>query len=139
MKINILIPVNPIGKPRQTRSDKWKQRPCVMRYRAFSDKLRLWANKYKLVQGEVLIAEFHIEMPKSWSEKKKGLQEGKPHKQKPDLDNIIKAYQDSLCDEDSHIHTIHACKKWARRGHIVIHPGPEDNHTEHNQQSQPKD
>lgn len=27
--------ITPIGKPRMTRADKWKQRPAVMRYRAF--------------------------------------------------------------------------------------------------------
>ena len=29
--------ITPIGKPRMTRADKWKQRPAVMRYRAFCD------------------------------------------------------------------------------------------------------
>jgi len=32
--------ITPVPKPRQTRSDKWKQRPCVMRYRAFADEVR---------------------------------------------------------------------------------------------------
>lgn len=30
--------ITPIGKPRMTRADKWKQRPPVMRYRAFAMK-----------------------------------------------------------------------------------------------------
>lgn len=33
--------ITPIGKPRMTRADKWKQRPAVMRYRAFCDEVRL--------------------------------------------------------------------------------------------------
>jgi hypothetical protein len=33
--------LKPVPKPRQTRSDKWKQRPCVMAYRTFADELRL--------------------------------------------------------------------------------------------------
>ncbi|MGK4302143.1 RusA family crossover junction endodeoxyribonuclease, partial [Klebsiella pneumoniae] len=33
--------ITPIGKPRMTRADKWKQRPEVIRYRAFCDEARL--------------------------------------------------------------------------------------------------
>ncbi len=33
--------ITPVGKPRMTRRDKWKQRPPVMRYRMFCDEARL--------------------------------------------------------------------------------------------------
>ncbi len=33
--------ITPVGKPRMTRSDKWKQRAPVMRYRMFCDEARL--------------------------------------------------------------------------------------------------
>ncbi len=33
--------ITPMGKPRMTRADKWKQREVVMRYRAFCDEVRL--------------------------------------------------------------------------------------------------
>lgn len=33
--------ITPMGKPRQTRADKWKQREVVLRYRAFCDEVRL--------------------------------------------------------------------------------------------------
>jgi hypothetical protein len=33
--------ITPVGKPRMTRSDKWKQRPPVIRYRMFCDEARL--------------------------------------------------------------------------------------------------
>ena len=29
-----------MGKPRMTQRDKWKKRPCVLRYHAFRDKMR---------------------------------------------------------------------------------------------------
>ena len=36
----IYIPVTPVSKPRMTQRDKWKKRPCVLRYRAYCDALR---------------------------------------------------------------------------------------------------
>src|SRR5689334_17701964 len=36
----IVIPGQPIGKPRQTQADKWKQRPCVVQYRLWADRAR---------------------------------------------------------------------------------------------------
>lgn len=33
--------ITPVPKPRQTQADKWKQRPAVMRYRAFADEAPL--------------------------------------------------------------------------------------------------
>ncbi len=35
------FPIDVVGKPRMTQRDKWKKRPCVLRYRAFADELRL--------------------------------------------------------------------------------------------------
>ena len=39
------ILVTPNTKPRMTRADKWKQRPCVVQYRTFKDTLRLECKK----------------------------------------------------------------------------------------------
>lgn len=64
--------------------------------------------------------EFHIPMPKSWSKKKRRLMNGKPHQQKPDLDNIIKGCMDSVYSEDCTVHEIYAKKVWAETGAIVI-------------------
>jgi len=60
-------------------------------------------------------------MPKSWSKKKKEEMYCQPHKQRPDLDNLIKALQDCLCEEDSHIHTyLDVSKVWGKDGAIII-------------------
>lgn len=69
--------------------------------------------------GEKIEMNFYIAMPKSWSKKKKNLMLGKPHQQKPDLDNLIKTI-DCLCDEDEFIYQINATKKWAEYGHLEI-------------------
>lgn len=56
-------------------------------------------------------------MPPSWSEKKRREMEGKPHQQKPDLDNLLKSL-DALYEDDSVIWKISAEKVWAREGFI---------------------
>jgi len=59
-------------------------------------------------------------MPKSWSKKKKLEMVGRPHKQKPDLDNLLKALLDAVFDEDCEIWDIQATKYWNTRGMIII-------------------
>jgi Holliday junction resolvase RusA-like endonuclease len=100
-----------------TQRDKWAKRPAVLRYRAFCDEVRL--NRVSLPEAGARI-EFHIPMPKSWSKKKRKLMDGKPHQQKPDLDNLIKALGDSIHAEDCGIYDLSACKRWAETGAITI-------------------
>lgn len=109
--------IKPCPSPRQNRSDKWKKRPAVLRYRAFRDEIRL--NKVHINPfGDHII--FYIPMPKSWSYKKKLEMEGKPHRQKPDLDNLLKALLDAVFEEDCMIWDIHTTKYWHERGMIII-------------------
>lgn len=114
-----IFAINPIGKCRMTRSDKWKQRPCVIKYRNFKDQARLLGLDKEL-KGNVLIAKYVIEMPKSWSKKKKKEMEGTAHYQKPDIDNIDKAMLDIL-PEDSHIFLSLTMKTWGEKGMIVMY------------------
>ena len=115
----IILDITPVSKPRQTRSDKWKQRPSVLRYRAFADELRL-----KLPRDfnlNYVGIEFYIPMPKSWSKKKKEQHVGRPHTQTPDLDNLFKALADAHTSDDSVIHTLsYLHKAWAWEGSIHI-------------------
>ena len=76
---------NPIGKPRMTRRDKWAQRPCVLRYRAFADELRLAAGKLPDdVYGVAVTA--YLPIPKSWSKQKRLAHLGIDHRTWPDID-----------------------------------------------------
>ena len=59
--------ITPVTKPRQTRSDVWKKRKPVMKYRAFADEVR--ANKVIIPSGGCHVT-FIIPMPKSYSKKK---------------------------------------------------------------------
>lgn len=106
-----------------TRSDKWKKRPCVMKYRKFSDELRSYIpSEYELPQPCRIV--FYLPFPKSYSKKKKESLLGKPHKLKPDIDNLVKSILDAMYENDQHIWSIWATKYWATndyyKGGIII-------------------
>ena len=109
------IAVTQVAKPRMTQRDKWQQRPCVLKYRAYCDEVRLMV---KSGPPQVSVS-FHMPMPKSWSKKKKERMDGTPHLNRPDLDNLVKAWCDALYPEDSVIWSIHATKFWAISGSIT--------------------
>lgn len=108
--------IDPIAKPRMTRSDKWNKRDCVMRYRAFCDHVKALGIE---IPDQVRII-FNIPMPPSWPKYKKAEYNGKPHQQKPDIDNLQKAIFDAVFKDDSHISRVDATKKWALQGSIQI-------------------
>jgi Holliday junction resolvase RusA-like endonuclease len=112
--------IDPVAKPRMVRSDTWNKRPAVQKYWEFKDELNRQVKKMEYVIGEELTIEFYIRMPTSWSKKKRVEHDGKPHKSKPDLSNLIKAWEDCLTDNDSAIHSITASKLWNDRGMIQV-------------------
>jgi len=122
---DIIFLLSPVPKPRMTRADTWKKRPIVLSYWAFKDAINLIANKEGFKLGNAFRIVFYIEMPKSWSKKKKEFMNGKPHKQKPDLDNLLKAVSDCLLNEDSGIYYVIASKKWSYTGKIKVENFPE--------------
>lgn len=106
-----------VPKPRMTVSDRWKKRPAVMRYWEYKDKVRKLGIEYKV--GHDII--YTLAMPKSWSKKKKEEMNGKPHEQKPDIDNLQKALFDAIFDEDKHIHLVGKQRKiWGYESSIEI-------------------
>jgi len=118
--ISIIFDITPRPAPRMVRSDKWKKRPVTEKCFAWRNELRLMANEkgYKLSQELDII--FIFPMPKSWSKKKKNATDGCPHMQRPDLDNLIKNWQDTFTDEDGYVYKIKALKLWGRKGQIII-------------------
>ena len=113
--------LDPVAKPRMTRRDAWAKRPAVLKYYNFKDELRLMAKRKGYVMRNVLTVYFYIPMPKSWSKRKKEEYDLTPHKQTPDLDNLLKAFQDALEDDDSYVYCYRDCKKlWAKEGKIVV-------------------
>lgn len=113
----ITLPLNPIPKPRMTRADRWKKRPATDRYWHFKDELKA------LAKGELdprFDIEFHVPMPKSWTFKKQLEMNGRPHQQKPDIDNYLKAFMDAMCVDDSYVYDVRAQKYWSVEGKIII-------------------
>lgn len=56
---------------------------------------------------------FFLPCPKSWSNKKKKRYHGTLHQSRPDLKNLLSAFEDSICTEDKYIaHYSMLCKRW---------------------------
>ena len=100
--------VNPVGKPRQTQQDKWKKRPCVMRYRAYADTVKAQAKDWTVPEHGFRLV-FHVEAPKTKQERA-----GTPHHLKPDIDNLTKAFFDALEDEDKYIWDCRTTAYWTK-------------------------
>lgn len=113
----MLIEIVPVPKPRMTQRDRWMIRPAVGRYRAFCDELR---QKYGETPPAALRLTFYLPMPKSWSKIRSQRTDGTPHTQRPDVDNLIKAVLDALCEDDSYIYAVDARKYWSHKAAIMI-------------------
>ncbi len=100
-----------------TKKDRWSKRPEVLRYRAFCDECRLKGVHLPVAGAHII---FICEMPKSWTKKKKLTMVGKPHTQKPDVDNFCKALLDALYKNDSKIWDLRITKVWGYEGQIEI-------------------
>ena len=114
------IKIKPVGKPRQTQRDRWKERPVVLRYRRFADDLRKETSEQDFQLSERVGMQFYMPMPKSWSGKKKDRMNMHPHQQRPDIDNLIKSVMDALLAEDKKIYYIVASKWWNYEGRIKL-------------------
>lgn len=112
------LDITPVGKPRMTQRDRWAHRPAVERYHAYCDQLRLLLPDYELPHKLSLV--FYLPMPQSWSSKKRELMKGAPHRQKPDIDNLAKAFMDAFKVDDSHVHSLHAEKYWSDIGWLDV-------------------
>ena len=109
--------ITPLGKPRQTNRDRWAKRPAVLRYREFKDEVRL--RGVALPESGCRIT-FILPMPDSWSKKKRAEHVGRPHQQRPDIDNLHKALLDAIFEEDSAVWDARITKIWGEKGQIKI-------------------
>ena len=119
----MILNIDPCSKPRMTQRDKWKKRQCVVNYFAFRDRIRqeLTTIYSDQLLGHGLDVIFKVEMPKSWSKKKKAKMAGEPMQSKPDIDNYIKGLLDAMYKEDKLVWSISAMKIWtAEEGQIII-------------------
>lgn len=113
--------VTPNTKPRATRSDKWKKRPCILRYRDYADKVR--ALGVEVPPGCHHLV-FVLPMPESWSDKKKAAALYTWHQSTPDRDNLDKALLDAVFKHkeggDQHVYDGRITKIWGERGLLLV-------------------
>lgn len=111
-----------MSKPRMVASDKWKERPCVMRYWAWKAEIKSLANERSLDLPSTFRVYFHVPIPPSITKAAKAARAGNPHTQRPDVDNFVKGLLDALCEEDSYVWRVDAQKRWSKneRGEIWI-------------------
>jgi len=116
----MILNIAPVSKPRMTQRDRWAKRQSVLKFFAFRDAVRQYCKTHAIAWWSFEI-EFHVPMPKSWSQKKKNLFNCTCHNQRPDLDNYLKAWKDSVFEEDSVVWRVHASKLWTSGpGHIIV-------------------
>ena len=121
--VTITVPGTPLGKPRMTQRDKWKKRPCVVRYREWADKVRDAAVMSVPAANRVVSLSWVaiFEPPKSWSKKKRAEAIGTMHREKPDRDNINKAVLDILYPSgDKAIASGRLDKRWGWEAKLII-------------------
>ena len=115
------IPGVPLGKPRMTRSDRWKKRPCVTKFWEWKDNVIKHCGEIpdpeSIIQLNWLA---YFEPPASWSKRKRAALFGQLHRYKPDRDNIDKAILDSLFKDDSAIASGFLEKRWGSPARIEV-------------------
>jgi hypothetical protein len=111
-----ILDVVPVPAPRQSRRDAWAPRPCVRRYRAMRDHLRLL--RPRLPERIVMI--FYLAMPRSWTMEQRRAHAGEAHRVRPDADNLGKALLDALARQDADKYDVRAIKVWSWAPRIVI-------------------
>ena len=111
--------VVPVAAPRMNRADRWKKRPCVVRYFEYRDQVRALAAEQGFALAEEFLLWFQVPMPKSWSQRRKRMMFGEPCRSKPDVDNLAKGFFDCF-GEDKHVWSVQITKTWHDKGGIVV-------------------
>jgi Holliday junction resolvase RusA-like endonuclease len=124
--LKFTVPGEAFGKPTMSRRDKWKQRDCVVKYRAFADLVRLKSREAGMIPAAESVVELRITCyflpPESHSAKERSRLNGTRHRVKPDSDNIAKSINDSLFKQDQAIADLVVRKRydWEPRVEIEI-------------------
>lgn len=113
--------VTPSPKVRMTKRDTWataKVRPAVQRWRAFAAECQ----RLGIVVEDGIDVTFVLPMAASWSAKKKLAHVGLPHRNKPDVDNLLGGLFDAcLPGGDQHVAEVAGIRKvWGLEGCIIV-------------------
>lgn len=102
----------------QLRPDGLKRKLRLLQYNEYKRDLRSIANHLKFVMppGGTHLNCF-IPVSKSWRPNKKAAHHDQPHLNKPDADNLLKAFKDALLKQDSVIWDVRVTKRWTNSEH----------------------
>lgn len=114
----LILKIPPFPKPRMTQSDKWNRRECVVKYWQWAEELNTLITADQIPQPCHIT--FVMPIPAYWSKKRRMDVDNTPHCQRPDWDNLAKAFFDALYKEDSAINDVRVTKVWGQSGLIVI-------------------
>ncbi len=114
----IEIPIQPMPAPRLTHQGRHTAR--AKKYYAYKKTLKMFCKVNDFALSEKVKITFYMPVPKSITKKERAKRLGNPHKQRPDLDNLVKGVWDGLAKEDGYIHYLECSKIWAEEGKIVI-------------------
>jgi len=118
----------PMGAPRsnaRTHFGSGKDAARVKKYHEYRDAIASRVLQH-LTQGTVQFTDFtahlglvfRFPVAESWSLTKqvRACQFGEYHRQKPDIDNLVKGFLDAVMDEDCQVADVRAVKVWVPRG-----------------------
>ena len=115
----IEIPIHPKPAPRLTYQGKHTNNAKA--YYKYKEAINLYCKSKGFVLSDRISITFYMPIPKSVTKKERAERLGHPHQFKPDLDNLIKAVKDALCEEDSSIYYYEKMEKiWSLEGKIII-------------------
>lgn len=103
-----------MGKPRMTQRDKWKKRPCVMRYRQWCDAIRAACPSPPPAPTTST-----IKIVALYATRDKKLL-GQMKRTKPDPDNIAKGILDALWEEDQAVGDLSISRRWSTIDMTVV-------------------
>jgi Holliday junction resolvase RusA-like endonuclease len=115
-----IIPIRAKPKPRMTKADTWKKRPVITEYWAYKDQLKDLVAETSWKPTDTIRLVFVFEPAASFPKKKKEALYFTPHQQKPDTDNLVKAFKDCLYDKDETVWCDEAIKIYGPINQILI-------------------
>jgi len=114
------IPIRAKPKPRMTKGDTWKKRPVITKYWEYKDLLKDLVAKTPWQPTDTIRLIFVLEPAATLSKKKKEALYYTPHQQKPDTDNLVKAFKDCLYEKDETVWCDEAIKIYGPENKIII-------------------
>lgn len=118
MNKTYIFDIKPRPYHRMTRFSKWTDK--ALAYQDYLQKLRWLAKQQKFILSDTFSVIFVLPMPKSYSHKTRLEFVGKSHQIKPDLSNLLKAFEDALKLADQTIWKVTAEKRWGEKERIEV-------------------